>query len=109
MEMEAAERRARDERSWEEKIGCGIRRQLDMDEQKIKLVATVERRDIAGILFVAKRQKGVEHEDETGIKELGEMIAWDDASGVSLDPKEVLRSRLKEMQYIRGNRYTERY
>ena len=68
MEMRAVDKGAHTERSWEERVGCGLRRQLEMDKQKIKLIAAVEKGDTGRRLFMAKRQKGMEHEDETEIK-----------------------------------------
>ena len=33
--------------------------------------------------------------------EANNAVAWDDVSGESLDPKQVLKARLKELEYIR--------
>ena len=43
--------------------------------------------------------KTVGHEEDT--KEWKEQVAWDDLTGEALDPREVLKARLKELEYIR--------
>ena len=47
----------------------------------------------------SKRDQGVAHEEDESLDHWP-LVAWDDVTGSPLDPKEVQRARLKEMQYI---------
>ena len=44
---------------------------------------------------IESRERRIKHEDE------GDTLVWDDVMGEQLNSKEVYRTRLKEMQYVR--------
>ena len=66
----------------------------------VKSLVTVGPKDKIGrVEGGAKEERKIDarHEEE----DCEGMMAWDDLSGEALDPKEVLKARLKELEYIR--------
>ena len=96
-----------------EAICRGFRRQVQFDQDHIKLLMTLNPDDaivvdgkllhVAGTARAAteKRQAGVGHEEDSFGGGGGGLWAYDDVSGVGLDPAMVQQARLKEVQYLR--------
>ena len=49
----------------------------------------------------SQRERGIAHEEDESQMQWS-VVAWDDVTGSPLDPREVQRARLKEMQYIQN-------
>lgn len=87
------------------KIAEGIRDQDAADEMGLGMVGHV-----APEGNTASRLKGAKYTMEKchGMETVGDMVAIDDVSGAYLDPREVIKARLAEVDYIRKmNLYTK--
>lgn len=84
-----------------EAICRGLVKQIMCQEAKLKYLMAVRAEDE---VEEESDEDGVRkniHEGGTDGMDLG---AWDDVSGASLDPKEVVKARLKEVGYVRDKR-----
>ena len=84
-----------------EAICRGLVKQIMCQEAKLKYLMAVRAEDE---VEEESDEDGVRkniHEGGTYGMDLG---AWDDVSGASLDPKEVVKARLKEVGYVRDKR-----
>ena len=61
-----------------------------MQSMKVKKLVTMHK-----LMKVEELHKNGDHEEENEHAE-----AWDDVTGAVLDPREVQRARMKELQYI---------
>ena len=74
-------------------IDEGMKEEKMLKTHGLKRLMTVDSN-----MKVEEVHKDGDHEDmDAKLQE-----AWDDVSGAALDPKEVRRARLKEIQYIKG-------
>ena len=69
-------------------------RALQGPVMSLRHLMTVSKDDHVGM--DSKKEKGVSHEEDEGL----DRSAFDDVTGEVLDPKEVMRARLKELDYI---------
>ena len=78
-------------RDYKEVMTAGISEATKLRQMKLMKLVTVER----GMEIKELHHDG-DHEDEAR----NDLEAWDDVTGAMLDPKEVRKARLKELQYI---------
>ena len=77
-----------------EAICRGLVKQMKMDQMQVRPLMRITRFDEVGRVEGGDKKTCQEHE-EFDLEE-----AYDDVTGMGLDPKEVTRARLKEMSYI---------
>ena len=70
----------------------GLVKQIELDHKNLRMLLNLRATDI---VHGDMPQEEDEHTEATA-------RAWDDVSGKELDPQEVRRARLKEMDYVRG-------
>ena len=74
------------------------------DEKMLKTHCLKRLMTVDSNMKVEEVHKDGDHEDmDAKLQE-----AWDDVSGAALDPKEVRRARLKEIQYIKDKKVWRR-
>ena len=79
-------------------ICLGLMKESRNEKQNIKCLMKIQASDKIEEFQddgLERRERGIEHEDE------GEANAWDDITGERLDPKEIYKARMKEMEYVR--------
>ena len=72
---------------------------LILNEAGVRCLLSIQATDTIG--GDSKREQGVAHEEDESLDHWP-LVAWDDVTGSPLNPKEVQRARLKEMQYIQS-------
>jgi hypothetical protein len=73
----------------------GLAKQMKMDNRKLKPILGLEKGVTGGGEDWAKKQH--DKEEET-------MVAWDDITGMQLDPKMVMEARKKELGYVKDKK-----
>jgi hypothetical protein len=81
-------------------ICIGLMRELRNETQMVKPLMSVSHDTTIGRIEggAEKKDRGVDHEEDQAVSSW--MQAWDDITGVGLNPKEVRKARMKEIDYI---------
>ena len=80
-----------------EAICRGIAKEKGQLVHQVKCLMTVSAKDSVGKIEGGDRG----HLETDNFEDASGMTAWDDVSGEELSPKEVMKARLKELEYIR--------
>ena len=83
---------------WDEALYRKFPGEHRLANMNLKTIAVVQATDTVG--DDSKRQRGIRHEEDSDENAWLLGIAWDDVIGALLDPREVRKAQLKEVDYL---------